>query len=438
MKPVPKERERLMVISSDDARRYMPQATVLTVVSAILFAVAAWLLSQTLSNLDRPTSAVVWGGVALAAYCAGLLCLVNSVRGAGLELARWKFGPWVLIWCGITYGVATVTWSQPQTGIATQIALASVLRALWLVGIGLTAWAIGYFIGAGRVISNLAERGVGVLDRHFSGQVRSLMAPWMLYAVGSLARIAAAATSGQFDYLGNPSLTLTSAVTGYGQILRILGLCAPLAVAAASMQVFQEHLSGARVTLAVLFPVELGISIASGLKANFLVLALAIIIPYGAARNRLPKGVIVFVLVTLLGVVIPFTVAYRTVVRNGQSGMSTSEALAVAPKVLAQVATVSNVTSSFSVSFGYLFQRVSEIETPAIIVQRTPTQIPFQSPVYLIEEPLYGFIPRAVWSGKPVSSPAYQVSLEFFGIKQYNAVAPTPIGGLYQMAACFR
>ena len=296
----------------------------------------------------------------------------------------------------------------------------------------MTAWIFGYFVGPGSPVRRSATRGVGALRRLFADEIRSLAAPWILYGVGSAARIAATAASGQFAYLGNSSLTLTTAVTGYGQILHVLGLCAPLAVAAAATQIFQERLPRAWLTLAVLFPVEVVVSLASGLKENFLIAILAVIIPYSAARKRLPKGALIAVVVFFLGVIIPFTTAYRTIVRGGPSDLSPSQAFNSAPRVLSQVATFHNVVSVLPASFDYLSQRVSEIETPAVIIQRTPSQIRFLSPADFIESSVYGFVPRALWPGKPVTSPAYAVSLDYFGITAYNAVAPTPIGGLYR------
>ena len=58
-----------------------------------------------------------------------------------------------MVWYALAYGVASVTWSQPQTGVAAEIIVPSVLRALlWPVAVGITAWAAGYLVGPGFVI----------------------------------------------------------------------------------------------------------------------------------------------------------------------------------------------------------------------------------------------------------------------------------------------
>ena len=137
-------------------------------------------------------------------------------------------------------------------------------------------------------IRNLAVRAVDVPGRRFAGEVRSSAAPWLLYAIGIVARIANTATTGRFGYVGDASSVVSSA-TGYQQVVGVLTLCAPLAVAAAALQVFRERLPGARVTLSVLLILELAFGAASGVKQNFVIAALAVIIPFCAASRRFPK-----------------------------------------------------------------------------------------------------------------------------------------------------
>jgi len=120
------------------------------IIAALTFLAAApLLLAWTMATSDRPTTAVVWGGLALAVLAFGLLYLVGGAVHHDLGLSRWKIGSLMLVWYALAYGVATVTWSHPQTGVTTEIYLPSVLRALWLVAVGITAWSAGYLIGPG-------------------------------------------------------------------------------------------------------------------------------------------------------------------------------------------------------------------------------------------------------------------------------------------------
>jgi hypothetical protein len=201
-----------------------------------LFAASVLLLGLTLASLVQPTRAVVWGGLGLGAFAAGLLCLVGVRQRRGLGLTTWKIGPWTLVWYGATFGIATVSWSQQQTGVAAEITVESVLRALWLVAVGTSFWALGYAVGPGRYICRCADRGLAHLSYGCGPTVRSPAAPWILYSIGLAARITAAVTSGRLGYVGDASAAVSTA-TGYAQVLSVISLCAPLAVAAAAIQV---------------------------------------------------------------------------------------------------------------------------------------------------------------------------------------------------------
>jgi hypothetical protein len=402
------------------------------IASLLLFAAAAALFSEELATSVVPTRSVIWGSLALAAYITGLLCLLGA-RQANLGLATWKFGAWILLWYGLTFGLATVMWSKPQPSPSDQIAVSSVLRALWLLAVGMTAWVIGYLAGPGQPLRRVAGRGMAVVGGRRLGIVRSLLTPWLLYLIGVAARIASSATTGQFGYVGDPASALSSA-TGYGQILSDLSLLCPLAISAAALQVYRERLSSARITLAVLFVVECAFGAAAGGKQSFVIAILAAVIPMSAARYRLPKLAVIIGILIFLVIVIPFNQAYRTAVRGGPATLSTSQAIDVAPTILRQTLTSQSLLTVIPSSVTYLLQRVQEIEGPAIILQRTPGQIPFNSPAQLMKAPVVDMIPRAIWPGKPILSPGYEFGEQYFGIPStnYTAVAISPIGDLYR------
>ena len=294
---------------------------------------------QTLATADRPTVAVVWGGVALAAYAASLLCLIGGQR-AGLGLARWKVRAvdTALVRRRLRHH-HRLTWGQPQTtGIAAEIAVSSVLRALWLVAVGMTAWALGYWIGPGQATRGLAARVMGTLRRRFAAEVRSPAAPWILYAIGIAARLASTATTGRFGNVGDASSAVSTA-SGYGGILGALTLCAPLGVAAAALLVFRERLPGARITLAVLFVIELAFGAAAGGKESFVIAVLAVAIPFSAAHRRLPKAMLIASILIFLVVVVPFNQAYRGAVRQGSVTLTPRQAVSAAPGILRQAVT---------------------------------------------------------------------------------------------------
>ena len=324
------------------------------------------MLDETVTAWDRPTVAVVWGGLALAAYAAGLLCLIGSGRCSDLGLIRWKIGSWILLSYGLVFGITTVTFLGPQYGEAAELALTSVLRALWLVAVGITMWALGYVIGPGQPSRRLAARGISALSARFTAEVRSPLVPWILYAIGIAASLVTTATTGRLGYVGTTSAVNTS---GYGQELSLVSECAPLAIAVAALQVFRDRLPGARITLTVLLLIQIGVGAVAGTKGSFVFAALAVVIPFSAVRRRLPKAPLIVLVTFFFAVVVPFNLAYRhAVTDNGR--LTPSEAIAAAPEILRQAVGVQSLSSIVPDSIDFLEQRLQEIDNPAIVLQR--------------------------------------------------------------------
>jgi hypothetical protein len=407
------------------------------IAAAILLTAAIGLSAEALAVAGQPTHAVVWGSVAFAAYAASLLCLVGGGQGRFLGIDRWWFGPWTLLWYVVAFGLATLTWVQPQTGTLAEISLSSVLRALWLVAVGMTLWVLGYLVGPGRPARRFGNKIMAALNLRFSPEVRSPLAPWILYAVGTAARIATVATTGLFGYVGNVQSAVTTA-SGYQQLLGDLALCAPLAVAAAALQVYRERVPGARVTLTVLFLAEIAFGAAAGGKQSFLITTLAVAIPFTAARHRVHRGVLAFTALAFTGlafllIVIPFNHSYRSNVRTTSGALSVGQALGAAPGILGQTIGTGNVGGVLSSSATSLLGRIGEIDSPAIIMQRTPTEIGFVSPAQLVTAPIAAVVPRAVWPGKPILDSGYEFSQIYYQVPAttFTSSAITPVGDLY-------
>jgi hypothetical protein len=413
------------------------QAAPSSVIAAFgLAAAAAVLLYETLAASDQPARAVLWGGLALATYAAVLLFLTGTRQGRALGLGAWRLGPWMLLSYGVTFGLATMTLSSPQTAARNtfaQITLPSVLRALLLVAFGMTVWAVGYQVGPGKPARERVARAAGALSRRFTPEVRSLAAPWVLYLGGTAARLASAATTGRFGYVGDAAPAVSTA-TWYGQLLSLLGLCAPLAVAVAGLQTFRERLPGARPALVVFCLAELVVGAAQGDKVNFVVTVLAVVVPYTAQRRRLPIAAMTLTLLVFLMIVVPFTAAYRAAARGGPATMTSGQAISAAPGIFRQTVTHHNIVTAVPGSTAYLLGRIREIDAPAIILQRTPQQIGYLSGAQLLEGPALGVIPRAIWPSKPIQATGYELNVDYYGLPSnlYTSAAITPVGDLYR------
>jgi len=383
-------------------------------------------------NAPLPGPVVAWGALALTAWCMALLCLsAASADRRGLGLADWRIGAWLLVWAALGSGLASVTWDGTQNGITAQIALGSVQRALWLTAAGMTAWAAGYCTGPFRLLRDACSRRTAVLGQRYTAQVRSPLTPWKLYALGTAGRVALLATTGRLGYVGDPAAAVASA-TWYGQFLSLVTLFCPLAVACAALLAWREKVPGARVTVAVLFAAEITAGAAAGGKQSFVVAVLAVLLPWTAARGRIPVAAAAAGIVVFLLVVIPFNKAYRNTVRGGTGPLAPAQALAAAPVILRGAVTSGPAQVPRSVA--YLAQRMRETGAPAIVMQRTPSQIPYASPVLLATGPAAALIPRVVWPGKPVLATGYQFSEEYYGTGPglYSSAAVTPLADLYR------
>jgi hypothetical protein len=398
----------------------------------LFLAAAAVALAGAALSASQATNAIIWGSVALAVYCIGLLLLTASLADYdGVGLVAWRIGPWSLVWGALSFGLATITWTGPQIGPPAEILPGSILRALWLVAMALTMLAAGYCVGPFRLCGRQARRAAASLGRRFTDEIRSPAVPWMLFAIGIVAQVASAALTGRFGYVGDVASSVSSA-SGYAQYLSIAGECVPLAVMAAALLAFETRTRGAWLTLIVLFIAAIVVGAIAGGKQSFVVAILAVIIPRTSAR-RLPAGALVAAALFFLLLVIPFNQAYRLSAR-GAVTLSTSEAVATAPAIFGQVVASDLSPSALWQSGTFLAQRIQSIDSPAIILQRTPGQIPYSSPATLAEAPVLDVIPRIIWPGKPILTAGYQVSQQYFGLPAeiYTSSDVTPEGDLYR------
>jgi hypothetical protein len=413
-------------------------ASPLLAAGLFLAAVAVGLAALALSAL-RPDTAIIWGALALAVYCTALLLLAGSAADYdGVGLATWRIGPWSLVWGALAFGLATMTWTGPQTGPSAEILPGSVLSALWMVAVALTMLTAGYCVGPFRLAGRLPARAAAGLRCRFTDEIRSPAVPWLLFVIGVVAQAASAALTGRFGYVGDVADSVSTA-SGYGQYLSIAGECVPLAVAAAAARAYRPRPAGtsdhaAWVTLAVLFTVAIVAGAVAGGKQSFVVAILAVLIPRTTSRRRLPAGALVAAVLFFLLLVIPFNLAYRASARSASVTLSTGQALAAAPSILGQVAVSDLTPSVVGQSAAFLAERIRVIDSPAIIMQRTPAQIPYGSPAQLAEAPVIDVIPRVLWPGKPILAVGYQISQQYFEIPPgiYTSSDVTPEGDLYR------
>lgn len=383
----------------------------------------------------RPLEAaeqLVFSALAMTLLSLAALSVVTALPEGAHGVARWRLGPWYLIWGALAFGVAPLTWLLPQPGSANRIALPSVVAALSLFGVSLVPWLAGYCAGAPRAVGSLAARGLSLLLRGTTPTLRGGSMPWVLYGTGTAARLVTVAVSGRFGYVGDPR-GLVSHAGRFDHLLRMVSLFALFAIAAAAYRAFSDPTRGNRLTLWSLVGIEIVVGALAGGKQNFILAALAILIPYGAIRGRFPVRLLLTGALTFLLVVAPFNSAYRSVVRGEQSALTPSAAVAAAPATLSGVLD-SGSSGTLSDSTLTLLRRLRMSDSVAVIAQLTPETIPYRSPAEFASAPLVGLVPRALWPQKPVLTTGYEFSQEYYALPshRYSSAGVTPLGDLYR------
>jgi len=417
-----------------DARVAVPSSLI---AGLFLVTVAAALTVVAMSVL-LVDDQIVWGAIALAVFCTGLLLLVSATTGGdGFGLASWRIGPWSLVWGALAFGLATITWIGPQTSSAAEILPASILRALWMLALAMAMLTAGYCAGSYRLVVAHARRAADAVTGQLTDDIRGPAVPWVLFGIGVTAQLGYAVLTGHLGYIGDVAASVTTA-SGYSQYLAVAGDCVPLSVAAAAVRAYQTRLAGAWLSLAVLFAGAICTGAIIGGKASFVVAILAVIIPRTVIRRRLPAGAVAAALLFFLLIIIPFNQSYRASAR-GAVTLSTSQAIAAAPAIAGRVLASDLSPSVLRQSASYLAERIRTIDSPAIIAQRTPAQIPYSSPADLLISPVVNLIPRILWPGKPILAEGYQVSQEYYQLpaQVYTSSDVTPEGDLYRHGGWF-
>jgi hypothetical protein len=421
-----------VVANDHQSRVTLTASSPFLIAGPLVIAAAVALVTMAVSAVSVDDQ-IRWGSTALAAFCGGLLLLTSqAARLDGLGLSSWRIGPWSLVWGGLAFGLATISWLGQESGPAAEIWPASVLRALWMIGTGLAMLTVGYCAGPYRLAANRARRVTDALGRRFTTEIRGPAVPWTLLGVGTAAQLGFALVNGRFGYVGNAAASVTTA-SGYGQYLAVAGECTTLAVMAAAMRANQIKTLWAWVSLGLVFAADIAEGAVAGGKESFVVAIIAVIIPYSIVRRRVPVRILAAAALVFLLVIIPFNQAYRASAR-GAVTLTTSQAIATAPAIADQVIAKDFSLTVLGTSASYLAQRVRTIDSPAIIMQRTPSEIPYASPGQLLIAPIAALIPRILWPGKPILTPGYQISQDYYQLpaQVYTSSNVTPEADLYR------
>lgn len=409
----------------------LPQPSGRRLLAASVLAAAAAVLTAVAISAPLPAAQAAWGGGALAAWCGALLyTCATAAHWDGAGLAQWKLGPWFLAYCLVIDGLASIIWAHPQTGSYVIILASSVARSEWLTAVALTAWAAGYIAAPRRVLASRGQRFMARLAARRPATAIGPVVPWLLYGAGTAARLARYLQTGDLGNIGSPASVLGSPAW-YQQALADVTLACPLAILIAGLRVFRDRGCGARFTLAVLLAAEITAALITGQKGMFVTAVAAAAIARASAGRRVPVAALTAATAFALLFLIPFTSAYRATAHPaGAPALTPAQAAAAAPSLGRAVAAAVS-PSAVPVSVAYLAQRLSDISGPALVMQETPSQVPYAGDARLPETVAADWVPRVLWPGKPAGAEGINFTSDYYGSDLATATAITPQGDLY-------
>jgi hypothetical protein len=379
------------------------------------------------------SSQVLFSSIWVILLCLAALRLLTGLSLNVRGISTWRLGPWYLLWSAFAFGLASLTWLGPQFGSAQRIQVPSVVHALSIFGVSVVLWTAGYLVGPPGVVRVMASRGMSAVLHGTAPTIRGGVLPLVLFGVGNASRVATTILTDRLGYVGDASLAVSKAAS-YTHALDLVSWLAVYAIAAAAYQVFNTPGGKGKITLCGMIAVDVCFGALAGTKQSFVITLLAVLIPYGALRRKISLRLLVPGTLIFLFVVVPFNAEYRSAVRGQQGNLSPAAAIAGAPDVVSNVLDSNSSGNRLVDSSDRMLRRIRNIDNIAIIVQRTPEAIPYRSPMEFVTAPILGFVPRAIWPGKPLMTSGYQFSQEYYQLPSnvYTSTAIPPIGDLYR------
>lgn len=398
-----------------------------TVVGALVLTSVATI---TLTIAPVGSTAVINGAICLSLLgCAALATArVHGRLSEGLALGLLM--PWFALVFIATFGLSTLAWLEQPQGIQMVISPSSIPAAIVLAAVGIGSTTVGYLVGA----VNLGPVGTSV-GRMMAGRPKlpTMAGAWLLYGIWASATLLLI-RQGNFGYLQNVSNVVADA-SPYTRIVTLAAGFGPMAIVVAAWGLRRRPTIGWFVTLWLFVLTEAGAALLSGVKENIVLVAVAVLLGRGVRIGALPLRRVVIVVGLLLVIAVPVVTAYREVVNSGGSRLTPMQVLSNVIGIGAQTQAESSVRKANQRGpFDDFLWREARISDLAVIVQRTPSEIPYLSDSQLLEAPVLGVVPRLIWPSKPVLTQTLDFSHEYYhlprGLNSSSAITPT--GDLYR------
>lgn len=351
--------------------------------------------------------------VALVLYGAMTIMVPRSLLFGLVDI---RLGPWIVGYAALTFGLSTLTVVAGAADPRSRIDHSQLTGNLILVGASYALFALAYKFG-GRPNTSSPAKQHGALTAP-----RTVIA----YTSGITALAISVLTSGRLGYLGDVSSD-TSALSWYTQPLVMVSDIRICALGCATYMAFMTRQNSWRVIMFACFAIEIPIAGISGTKSGFIILGLAVILPYMLARRRIPRTFSLVCVVVLLVVVFPLVGVIRSAASSEGQRVSISETITrlVDPHLsrTATGGTLADQLLNATARFGL-------IGNVNVIQGITPKVIPYHDPLELVYAPAIGLIPRAIWPDKPVRLAGNTFYHLYWGGQGYSFSAITFPGSL--------
>jgi len=249
-----------------------------------------------------------------------------------------------------------------------------------------------------------------------------------LYGIGLVARIYMI-KQGLFAYLTIRSLYLAS--LGEAQILMHIENCCRYGLALAAINYFIKPSIGKRISFGLIFTSELIFGFLSGMKSHIIMALLIVSIVFFYSKKMIPKSILLALILTLI-LIYPFTNAYRDLIDRGAiDTTSFGSILKAVPDVVLNSYTGNTFSSIFNLGYQHTRSRLSMLESFSVIIKDISQSGEFWYGRYYVYFPILVFVPRIIWSDKPVLDFGLWFTQTYWNPNAFHSTAITYPGDFY-------
>ena len=396
--------------------------------------IAVGVVAFALAGRDVDSQISCYSIAATSAGLAGAL-LVSHRTGLRTALASGRLGPWASLTFALVFGLSSLQWVDAQSDVGSGTLVAeSVADALALLTIAWGVWILGYNIGALQFLNRPASWIVDIAIPPESAEKEwRSSGVWVLLAF-SLAGQALSTTTNSFGYLADASASVAS-FSSFAQMVNVLSNMGLFAVVVAAVNYFSPGRRGRLSTLVVVSATQVALAVLQGTKEGIAIVAVAIILSYALVRGRVNARLLIASVVLFTFVVLPFVTTYRATVRVEGQQTSVATAIRVLPDVTQRTAS----QSGYAESLDTMTDRLRNIDSLAIVMQRSPDVVPYEPTTDLATQSILGLVPRILWPNKPNFSQGYAFGQTYYGTPTtlYSSFATTPPADLYRHGGPF-